>query len=343
MGHPATEVEGHASPPGRSVRLPMVLTVDDGMAAHLSDRTGEVWRTAPAEDLRLDAPPGRLDRQITFPDGTVFSTSDHAGLTDLLGPARGATLHGAEAFRPRLIGVILACLAGVALLWRFALPVLVAVAVWLTPDTMLRQMDSGTLMTLDRLFLEPTTLNSAQQARVTALHAALKGTLRPVDLPSSRLLFRDAGERVGPNAFALPGGTIVVTDALARMLADDPDALAGVLAHELSHVTEEHGLRSLYRSVALYVVIALLAGDTGPILDELLLEGNVLLSLQGSREAEREADARAVPMLIAAGFDPEGLARFFDRLQETMGDGGGWASTHPGSAERAAAIRALAR
>ncbi|WP_179381269.1 M48 family metallopeptidase [Jannaschia marina] len=336
------EVAGRAFPPGRSVSVPVTLRHDDE-GVHLVDVDGEVWRSAEVEDLVIDPPIGRLERKVTFPDGVLFQTPDHEGLQATLGPVRGAALHGAEAFRPRLLAVIFGCVAGIALIWRFALPVLVAFAVWLTPDTMLRQMDAGTLLTLDQLMLEPSELPEDRRAEVTDLHAALLEHVDPDDLATTDLLFRDAGPQVGPNAFALPGGTVVITDALAKMLEDDPDALAGVLAHELAHVTEDHGLKALYRSIALYVVIALLAGDTGPILDEILLEGNVLLSLQGSRDAERDADAKAVPLMQAAGFDPEGLARFFDRLQGIMGDGGGWSSTHPGSGERAARIRELAR
>lgn len=337
------EVAGRAFPPERSVSVAMTLWVDDEGVAHLRDTLGETWRSAPVTDLVIDPPLGRLDRKVTFPDGVLFQTADHAGLKDLLGRDRSDALHGAEAFRPRLIGVVLACVAGIALLWRFGLPAMVTVAVWLTPDTMLRQMDAGTLLTMDQLLLDGSTLPEDRRAQITDMHADLLEHIDPDDLPSTVLLFRDAGPQIGPNAFALPGGTVVVTDALAKMLEDDPDAMAGILAHELAHVTEDHGVRALYRSLGLYVVVALMAGDTGPILDEILLEGNVLLSLQGSRDAERDADAKAIPVLQAAGYDPEGFARFFDRLEGIMGDGGGWSSTHPGSGERAARIRELAR
>nr|WP_275296976.1 M48 family metallopeptidase [Jannaschia sp. Os4] len=138
---------------------------------------------------------------------------------------------------------------------------------------------------------------------------------------------------------ALPGGTVIVTDELVRMLDDDADALAGVLAHEVAHVRERHGLHGLYRAVGLSVMVAVMAGETGPLLEEALLEGNVLLALAGTRAAEREADAGAVATIRAMGRDPEGLARFFDDMAARFGDGGGWSSTHPGSAERSATIR----
>ncbi|MEM8851822.1 MAG: M48 family metallopeptidase [Pseudomonadota bacterium] len=331
---------GRAYPPGRSVALDLHLRVR-GRTVELVDAAGEVWRHVARTDLSVDAPLGRLDRKVTFPDGTVFETSAAEAFDRALGPHKAAMLHKAEAFHPRLIAVILASLLGAFAIWRLALPVLVAVAVWLTPDGLRRQIDTGQMAVMDRLLLDPTTLSEARQAEIAAIYADLADAVPEGDLPSRTLLFRASG--IGPNAFALPGGTIVVIDDLARMLEDDPDAMAGVLAHELTHVTEQHGLRALYRALAIAVLVALVVGDTGPILEEAVLEGNILLALAGSRAAELEADAGGVALMQLAGYDPEGLARFFDRLSLFMGDGGGWMSTHPGSGDRAQAIRDLAR
>ncbi len=331
---------GRAHPPGRSVAIGMHLDVSDGVA-RLTDGAGALWVEAAASDVRRDMPLGRLARKATFPDGTTFETPDADGFDAAFGQTDAHRLHAMERFGPWLIAVGIACLLGVFMIWRYALPAMVAAAVWGTPDVMLRQMDAGTITTLDRILLDDSALSRPEQADVAALHAAILERVDPGDLPATTLLFRSSG--LGPNAFALPGGTVVVTDDLARMLADDPDAMAGVLAHELTHVTERHGLTALYRSLSLYIVIGLLAGDTGAVLDEVLLEGNVLLSLAGSRAAEREADDGAVRLMQDAGFDPEGLARFFDRIGEIAGDGNSWASTHPGSAERAETIRSQAR
>ena len=143
-----------------------------------------------------------------------------------------------------------------------------------------------------------------------------------------RLEFR-AVEAAGPNAFALPGGTIVLTDALVRGFAD-PHQQAGVLAHEIGHVLEEHALQRLYRALGLYFVIALLAGDTGPILEDLLLEGNVILSLAHSRAQERAADLFGLRLAARAGYDPAALVGFLGQL-EAAGKSGPptWMSTHP--------------
>jgi Zn-dependent protease with chaperone function len=143
---------------------------------------------------------------------------------------------------------------------------------------------------------------------------------------------------MGPNALAMPGGTVVLSDALVEQF--DRDVVAAVLGHEIAHVMEDHSLQRLYRSLGIYVMVALIAGETGPLLEDLLLEGNVLLSLSFSRNQEAAADQIALRLSEAAGYDPAGLKAFFETLAAQVGDGGGWFSTHPGNSDRIADIDA---
>jgi Zn-dependent protease with chaperone function len=147
---------------------------------------------------------------------------------------------------------------------------------------------------------------------------------------------------VGPNAFALPGGTIVVTDELIREFPD-ADVIAGILGHEIGHVVEDHGLHRLYRSLGAYALIALLVGETGPMLEDILLEGNALLSLSYSRAQESAADEFGLTLSHSAGFDPIGLKIFFERLGAGIGDDMQWMSTHPNHSNRVEAIELYIR
>ncbi|MFQ6546916.1 M48 family metallopeptidase [Aestuariibius sp. 2305UL40-4] len=337
--HPG--VRGRAHPPGRSVSLPMRLERRGDRIVLIEDgRT--VWRDVLADDVKLDPPLGRTARRVTFADGTLFETEESARVEEIIGGRRSFwnRLHGAETFSPRLVGVVLAAFVGIYLVYRYGLELVVAVAVWLTPPILLQTIDSGTMQTMDVVLFEPSELSADDQARLTEMHGELVALLPEDDVTpfEHRLLFRDA-PGMGPNAMALPGGTVVVTDALVKEF-DDPDLHAGVIGHEIAHVTEKHGLTALYRSIGIYVAVALIAGDTGPILEDVLLEGNVLLSLSHSRAAEREADQVGVELAMEAGYDPEGLIRFFEWVDEYGGDGGFY-STHPGGLERADAIREL--
>jgi predicted Zn-dependent protease len=135
---------------------------------------------------------------------------------------------------------------------------------------------------------------------------------------------------------------VVLTDELLAQFPE-ADVRAGVLAHELGHVAGEHGLRQMYRSLGVAGLVALLAGETGPVLEDALLEGGVLLSLTHSRGHERAADAYGLALAEAAGYDPAGLVHFLERVAEDMGEGPSWASTHPATAGRVEAARRTIR
>lgn len=317
-----------------------------GCQAEVLDSEGRVLAAAALTELRIDARLGRQPRRLEFPDGTVFETEDHAAIEALTGPVRGSWLHAMEQFRPRLIAVAAAALAGIWLIWRYGLDMLVAAAVMITPAVAVQQIDSGMVQTIDYALAEPTGLSKQEQARVTEVFETLLAHAgEPPKGAGFQLLFRDM-PGMGPNALALPGGTVVMTDAFVEQFPDE-DVLAGVLGHEIGHVAEQHGLKQLYRSIGLYVVVAFLAGETGPLMEDVLLEGNVLLSLRYGRGHEASADSYGVRLADRAGYDPEGLKRFFAEVQGQAGEPPEWLSSHPNHATRLEAIdghiRALGR
>lgn len=137
------------------------------------------------------------------------------------------------------------------------------------------------------------------------------------------------------NAFAFPGGVVVVnTGLIAR--AGAPDEVAAVLAHELAHVLERHSLEAALDQVGVLVALGVFV-DAGASLLELQAAMS-LLDLKFSRDHEREADREGLRMLHQAGLDPAAMGRFFERLAREKGDLPGalaLLSTHPTSVERA--------
>ena len=147
------------------------------------------------------------------------------------------------------------------------------------------------------------------------------------------------------NAFALPGGPIFVN--LGTIQAADSEAqLAGVLAHEISHVVQRHGTRAASKQMAAQLPLALIGG----------LMGNTTLSraaqlgisfgvgsyfLKNSRQSESEADLLGTDIMYDAGFDPHQMAVFFAKLQEQSGKQGAvtqFLSDHPDPGNRAGAV-----
>ncbi len=337
MDYGATQgaVQGAAYGANSSRRARAQLVVL-GDWAELRGPAGEVLARAPRHLVVFDAPLGTAPRKATFPDGALFETNDHAGFVALTGQTRGTLLHRYEAFGPRLIGVALACVAAAFAIWRYGLDILAAIAIAFTPPAVVAQMDRGTLQVIDTTMAEDSKLSPADRAKVEAIFAKLSAALPPEAQTAHRftLLFRDM-PGLGPNAFALPGGTMVMTDTFVQDFPKE-DVIAGVLGHEMGHVVDQHGLYRLYRSLGSAVLIAFLAGDVGPILDDIVLEGNVLLSLSHSRSQESAADQFGLRLAADAGYDPAGLGVFFDRISKEYGQDEGmeWLSTHPLSADR---------
>lgn len=147
--------------------------------------------------------------------------------------------------------------------------------------------------------------------------------IRVVDLPME-------------NAFALPGGHIVIFDPLIEEAAG-PDEVAGVLAHEIAHIEKRHVTQALIRQYGLGILLAAVGGTTG---------GNVEMFARAghSRAAENEADIAAIAALRRAGIDPSATAGFFKRVAASRGESRAFAylSSHPGAAARRRRFEAAA-
>jgi Zn-dependent protease with chaperone function len=131
-----------------------------------------------------------------------------------------------------------------------------------------------------------------------------------------------------PNAFALPGGVIVVTSALLQE-ADSAGEVAGVLAHEIEHVVQRHVLTGLIRDALLSGLWAVSVGDYSGLLVVDPTTAYRVANLKFSRADETAADSGAVVRLHHAGLSHRGMLAFFERQQKALGvDGPSWLSTH---------------
>ena len=166
-----------------------------------------------------------------------------------------------------------------------------------------------------------------------AVHADLPGPLK-VDVLDTPVV----------NAFALPGGRIFLFRPVIERAAN-PDEVAGVIAHEIGHVTNRDAMRAMIQESAVAVLVGLLVGDvTGGTSVALL--GKMMLGSAYSREKEREADAVSVRLMQAAGADPGALTLFFRRLLPLEGASRSPLDvfrSHPVTRERIATVEEAAR
>ncbi len=342
--------------------LPSTLTVDyfDGRSARATPVTLRLMG-----DLLLIDGDGVCRREpvgsVQWPERTRHGTrithlADGASLhcTDSLawdrwmragGHRDSAVVAAQQSWRGVLVAVLLlvVTLAGV---YQWGVPAAARAIVALVPHSVDAAIGREALASLDGRWMQPSELPPAQQQQLRAAFAQAVARLPADQAPPYELLFRASG--VGPNAFALPGGHIILTDELVALVDGDEQVITGVLAHELGHVRRRHGMRALVQVTALGAVASLVVGD----FSGLLAGVPALLGQAGySRDAEREADADAVATLRAAGISPRVMVRFFERIadwrrgeaaDEDLGQGDGdddsWLgiaiASHPADAQR---------
>jgi Zn-dependent protease with chaperone function len=140
------------------------------------------------------------------------------------------------------------------------------------------------------------------------------------------------------NAFALPGGYVVVFTGLLEQ-ARSGEEVAGVLSHEFNHVLERHGLERMVKQLGVLTVVGIILGNQQGLAGVMKQVGTELLTLKFGRAQETEADVTGLQLLHRARIDPAGMVSFFQRLSEQEKGRVEWLSTHPMSAARAERLK----
>jgi predicted Zn-dependent protease len=196
------------------------------------------------------------------------------------------------------------------------------------PPSFEERIGERVLGVLDERQLRPSSLPAERQQKIAKRFRDAAGVAAPG--VEARLLFR-----AGPvNAFALPGGTIVVFDALVTRANDDQ--LLGVLGHELGHVAGHHSMRQLVQAVGVGAIAGLLWGDLSGAASNVPL---VLGAMRYGRAFEQEADHFALAFLRANGVSARPLLEFFERMEQPDEREGRtrlpeFLSTHPDTGSR---------
>jgi Zn-dependent protease with chaperone function len=219
------------------------------------------------------------------------------------------------------------------LAYVYAVPLGARLVLMLVPASVDETIGTVSFEAMDGDVVHPSRLSAAEQARLRAAFQQAIGAADGPDAVPARLEFR-AGD-IGPNAFALPGGRIVLTDELVTLVGGNADVVVGVLAHEYGHVRARHGVRMVAQSALLALGMSLVLGDVSSV----VAGASRMLGEQAySRDAEREADAESVRVMRAAGISPRVMVRFFELLaSKDLGSGRGPAiafASHPADVER---------
>jgi Zn-dependent protease with chaperone function len=279
--------------------------------------------------------------------------------------AAGAGTSLAERMQTRwrvFIGVALLAGAGLAAFYFWGTPWIATQLTRQVPLAWETAFAQQAMHDLDEGLLHPSKLPPQRQAQ---LRGRFDAVAQQVDAGMARytgyapplaLAFRSG---LGPNAFALPGGTIVLTDALVELAARhgiSDDALAGVFAHEMGHVVHRHTTRLVVEQAVLNVGLGLALGDVSHVLS---IGASALTGLAYRRGHEAEADCFAATLMrkaqlpaapmadllieLAASQSPQDKPAAKDKAGAAPHGGsviGDLLSSHPDTAERARKLKA---
>ena len=271
--------------------------------------TGErVRRVEVLRALRFTAAYAHAPSRIELPDGATLELADSAAflqLRSLCGKAPGMVERIEASGKYALLALILILLAGAAsYLW--GVPLAADLIVEHAPRSLDVRIAQGSLEQLERLnIIKPQQPLSEREKRLSQRFAALTAK---TDVPY-HLQFRSFVG--GPNAFALPDGTIVVSSEI-ESLSDNDDALLFVMGHELGHLRYRHGMKSLARATMTSIIMTWYVGDVS---NALALATAGIANLSYSRQAEAEADHFSAQLLHAHGLSTKPAAVLFHAME----------------------------
>jgi len=285
---------------------------------------------------------GNTPRALDLPDGARLEVDDNDAVDRALGASSlGRMARLVPALERHWHAVVLAVvvtLAAGAWLIAWGVPRLADHVARALPRDVERALAGGALDSMDRSLLHPSTLTAPERERVAALFARVVP-----DGPEGaayHIAFRAGGAAVGANAFALPDGTVVITDELVALAGNDAELL-GVLAHEVGHVVHHHALRQALQDSMAGLLIAAAAGD---IVSTSSLAAGIpvaLLQTHYSRAFETEADDHAARWMRAHDIAPRHLAELLERMEAQAGANPlPYLSTHPPTPKRMARLTA---
>lgn len=328
---------------GRSSAARAVTVGCEAAQIVVRDEVGAVVQAAPLRACRLSEPLGRTGRTLRLPGGALCEVGDAAAVAALercLGAGRGMRLvHALEArWRLAAAGVVALAL-GAAAVVAWGIPTAARAAAAALPPGVEEALGRRALEALDRGLFEPSRLAPERAASLRAVLARVAAAEEPGR--AHRLALRRS-PALGPNAFALPGGLVVLTDELVALAGSDRE-LAGALAHEVSHGRRRHALRAVLQNAGVVLLASALLGDVASLSSVAAALPPLLVRTGYSREFEREADEDAGRYLLAETGTTKPLRDLLARLEDRRADlpAASLLSTHPGLGERVARLRAL--
>jgi len=255
------EILGDFSDGRSSKALPARLTLDDqgNLFIYQVDQPSLLVQ-ATLSEVKVSSRLGNTPRSIGFSDSSEFVT-DENDVIDAYLKQHGRFAGVLHYMETHIAFIVIATVTTVGLTALFVvhgIPLTAKVIAEQIPSSVVRSMGKGSVEILDRTLFDSTRLDQNERARVQALAEPI---LSKQDEQNVRLIFRSG---MGPNALALPDGTIIFTDGLIELVENDEELLA-ILFHELGHIEHRHLLRRMIQDSVITVLFLLIVGDVETI------------------------------------------------------------------------------
>ncbi len=343
------EIDGHYLDGKTSKRVPATLSLSSANLPSLSlnlKPSGEPGGSfnLDFEKLSVESRLGNTPREISFSTDAgwgieltksvagrnrqLFVTDDNDSVDELIDIIRGLSTFEADSrglrssslqnnvwsnvlykLESHLGLIVFATVATIAIIWGtvvYGIPKASELIAYQMPGFVSEQL-GGSLALLDRTFFDPSTLDEEEQARV---HHLVQPYFKTHQALKPKLNFR-SGMRA--NAFALPGGDIVLTDEFVKLVENDEELLA-VVFHELGHLEYRHTTRRALQDSMITLLVMFVTGDVASV-DLLTALPVLVLDMSYSREFETEADLYALNQLYDADIDLVHFANIMERLE----------------------------
>lgn len=298
--------------------VPCSCYADDQGNICFNAGSGEIARYA-LDSLSIPSRIGNTPRLIRLPGGGYFETGHNDALDRMAGRFRKRhSLLNPHYWESRLKYMVASVVLLMAMMFgfiHFALPLASSRIAEALPQYISVELASGVLDRLDDSYFSASELDAQRKARLEALFH----THVPAESGFSFKLHFRKGGIIGANAFALPDGSIIITDELVKLTADDREILS-VLLHEIGHVVHRHALRKSIEASGVAAAYAWLTGDLEGVSTLILAVPVVLVQAGYSRRHEWEADSYALEKMIENSIDPALFSRIMCRLGREKGE-----------------------
>ena len=290
------------------------------------------------------------EKSIFLENGILFVTKEKLNEIDLklLIPKNELLLQNLDKFKLKNVLIILLIIIMLIIGYRYLFISFSSTLVYLFPHKWEKKIGESTYKTLSKTLLEKSEL---PEKRITEIKDKSQKIFKHSKLYKNPEIKFNKSNILGPNALALPGGPIIITDDLVELLKDD-DLILSVIAHEIAHIKERHSLQQIVEIAGLSSIAWMIFGLDESILEEIVFIGINIWGLKKSRDLEKDADIIALKLLEKTGISKKSFIIAIEKLTNHYctatkieksvcmnEEKSGWLSTHPSGAERLKYLR----